>query len=129
MNMAWNKDVLAKLNEVTTVQNHPNDDQGKSFQDNPIWVVTNDDKVYLRAGKGKESKWYQSGIKNGGSIELDGQNFDVDYVSVDDPAEISAVTEAYLKKKSCVTNEINQIAVKVPEIAIRIYENCGFSLL
>ena len=48
--MAWNKDVLAKLNEVTTVQNHPNDDQGKSFQDNPIWVVTNDDKVYLRAG-------------------------------------------------------------------------------
>lgn len=93
--MAWNKDVLAKLNEVTTVQNHPNDDQGKSFQDNPIWVVT---KVYLRAGKGKESKWYQSGIKNGGSIELDGQNFDVDYVPVDDPAEISAVTEAYLKK-------------------------------
>ena len=93
MNMAWNKEVLAKLNEVATVQNHPNDDQ-----DNPIWVVTNDDKVYLRAGKGKESKWYQSGIKNGGSIELDGQNFDVDYVSVDDPAEISAVTEAYLKK-------------------------------
>lgn len=49
--MAWNKEVLAKLNEVATVQNHPNDDQGKSFQDNPIWVVTNDDKVYLRAGK------------------------------------------------------------------------------
>ena len=120
MNMAWNKEVLAKLNEVATVQNHPNDDQGKSFQDNPIWVVTNDDKVYLRAGKGKESKWYQSGIKNGGSIELDGQNFDVDYVSVDDPAEISAVTEAYLKKyhgqypidmmisDKCANNDINK---------------------
>lgn len=54
--MAWNKDILAKPNEVTTVQNHPNDDQGKSFEDYPIWVVTNDDKVYLRAGKGKESK-------------------------------------------------------------------------
>lgn len=27
-----------------------------SFEDYPIWVVTNDDKVYLRAGKGKESK-------------------------------------------------------------------------
>jgi hypothetical protein len=54
--MAWNKDILAKPNEVTPVQNHPNDDQGKSFEDYPIWVVTNDDKVYLRAGKGKESK-------------------------------------------------------------------------
>lgn len=96
--MAWDKNILAKLNEVTTVQNHPNDDNGKSFQDYPIWIVTNDGKVYLRAGKGKESKWYQSGIKNGGSIELDVQIFVVDYVPIDDPAEISAVTEAYLKK-------------------------------
>ena len=49
--MAWNKDILAKLNEVATVQNHPNDDQGKSFEDYPIWVVTNDDKVYLVRAK------------------------------------------------------------------------------
>ena len=29
MNMAWNKEVIAKLNEVDTVQNHTKDDKGK----------------------------------------------------------------------------------------------------
>nr|WP_276125765.1 DUF2255 family protein [Lactobacillus helveticus] len=37
------------------------DDEGQSFQDSPIWVVNNNNHVYLRAGKGKESKWYKSG--------------------------------------------------------------------
>lgn len=95
---AWTKDVLDKLNKVTTVQNHPNDDNGKSFQDYPIWIVTDNNKVYLRAGKGKDSKWYKSGLKNGGAIELDGQNYEVEYVAVDDPAEIKSVTDAYEKK-------------------------------
>ncbi|MCT3413681.1 DUF2255 family protein [Lactobacillus helveticus] len=56
----WTKEELDVLNKITTVQNHPND-AGQSFQDSPIWVVTNNNHVYLRAGKGKESKWYKSG--------------------------------------------------------------------
>lgn len=94
----WNKEILDKLNEATTIQNHPNDNQGQSFQDYPIWVVVNDGKVYLRAGKGKESKWYISGLKNGGAIELDGHTYSVNYRAVDDSEEISAVTQAYEKK-------------------------------
>ncbi|MBW7986501.1 DUF2255 family protein [Lactobacillus helveticus] len=57
----WTKEELDVLNKITTVQNHPNDDEGQSFQDSSIWVVTNNNHVYLRAGKGKESKWYKSG--------------------------------------------------------------------
>ncbi|WP_220028679.1 hypothetical protein [Lactobacillus helveticus] len=52
----WTKEELDVLNKITTVQNHPNDDEGQSFQDSSIWVVTNNNHVYLRAGKGKESK-------------------------------------------------------------------------
>lgn len=96
--MEWSKQLLDNLNQVTTVQNHPNDDNGNSFQDYPIWVVTDNGKVYLRAGKGKESKWYKSGLKNGGAIELDGQNYKVDYVAVTDKNEIASVTAAYEKK-------------------------------
>ncbi|ABJ57889.1 hypothetical protein LBUL_0213 [Lactobacillus delbrueckii subsp. bulgaricus ATCC BAA-365] len=36
----WTKEELDVLNKITTVQNHPND-EGQSFQDSPIWVVTN----------------------------------------------------------------------------------------
>lgn len=94
----WTKEELKTLQQVTTVKNHPNDDQGKSFQDYPIWIVVNDNKVYLRAGKGKESKWYKSGLKNGGAIEFSGQNHPVSYVAVNNPADIKAVTKAYQDK-------------------------------
>ncbi|SNR18782.1 hypothetical protein LBUL87_0203 [Lactobacillus delbrueckii subsp. bulgaricus] len=36
----WTKEELDVLNKITTVQNHPNDEV-QSFQDSPIWVVTN----------------------------------------------------------------------------------------
>ena len=58
----WTKEELDVLNKITTVQNHPND-EGQSFQDSPIWVVTNNNHVYLRAGKGKESKYGTSRVK------------------------------------------------------------------
>lgn len=94
----WTQAELDLLNQVTSVQNHPNDDEGKSFQDYPIWVVTDKQHVYLRAGKGKDSKWYKSGLKNGGAIEFNHQNYPVNYVAVNDQAEIKAVTAAYLAK-------------------------------
>lgn len=94
----WTKDELTFLQQTTTVKNHPHDDQGNSFQDYPIWVVTRDSKVYLRAGKGKDSKWYKSGLKNGGSIEFNGHDYPVNYVAVNDPDEIKAVTKAYRDK-------------------------------
>lgn len=33
----WTKEELDVLNKITTVQNHPNDDEDQSFQDSPIW--------------------------------------------------------------------------------------------
>ncbi|RVU71166.1 MULTISPECIES: DUF2255 family protein [Lactobacillus] len=94
----WTKEELDILNQVTTVQNHPLNDEGESFQDYPIWVVTNNNHVYLRAGKGKDSKWYKAGLKNGGSIEFNNQDYPINYVAIDDPAEIKAVTDAYEAK-------------------------------
>lgn len=94
----WTKEELDVLNKITTVQNHPNDDEGLIFQDSPIWVVTNNNHVYLRAGKGKESKWYKSGLKNGGAIEFNNQTYLVNYVAVEDEDEIKAVTDAYEAK-------------------------------
>lgn len=56
--MAWSKEIIDKINKSTTIQNQPYDNTYQPFQDNPLWAVTLNDQVYLRAGKGKESKWY-----------------------------------------------------------------------
>lgn len=94
----WTEEQLSAFNQASAIQNRPYNDEGKTFQDNPIWVVVSNDKVYLRAGKGKESKWYQSGIKNGSEVAVGDNVYKINYVPVDDEAEIQAVTAAYNKK-------------------------------
>ncbi|WP_322555886.1 DUF2255 family protein [Lactobacillus sp. PV034] len=89
---------MDKINQSTTIQNQPYNDNKEPFQDNPLWAVTIGDRVYLRAGKGRESKWYQEGIKNGGQIEVDGQIVKIKYLPVNNKNEEEQVTKAYLEK-------------------------------
>lgn len=96
--MNWSKELINEINKSTTVQNQPYDKTKESFQDNPLWVVTIDNHVYLRAGKGKDSKWYQEGLKYGGQIEVNGETVKITYRPVTDKKEEDAVTKAYLEK-------------------------------
>ena len=96
--MTWSKEIIDEINQSTTIQNQPYDDSKHPFQDNPLWAVTIGNHVYLRAGKGRESKWYQEGLKNGGQIEVDGQTFKITYRPVTDKKEEQQVTKAYLEK-------------------------------
>ncbi|QNQ83676.1 DUF2255 family protein [Lactobacillus sp. PV037] len=96
--MSWTREIINKINQSTTIQNQPFDENKTPLQDIPLWVVTINNHIYLRAGKGKESKWYQAGIKNGGQIKVDGQIFKINYRPVTDKAEEQNVTKAYLEK-------------------------------
>ncbi len=94
----WTQTQLDAFNKATTIQNRPYDDNGKTFQDNPIWVVVAGKNAYLRGGKGTESHWYQAGIKNGGEIAAGDNVYKIKYVPVNDEEEIKSVTDAYNKK-------------------------------
>lgn len=95
----WTKEELDVLNKITTVQNHPNDDEGQSFQDSSICVVTNNNHVYLRElVKAKKANVTSRVKKNGGAIEFNNQTYPVNYVAVEDEDEIKAVTDAYEAK-------------------------------
>lgn len=96
--MTWSKEIIDEINQSTTIQNQPYDDSEHPFQDNPLWVVTIDNHIYLRAGKGRDSKWYQAGLKNGGQIAVNGQIFKIKYSPVTDEKEQKQVTQAYLEK-------------------------------
>ncbi len=96
----WTKDEIATLNRVQTLQNRPfNDDQQTFEEDNPVWEVTVDNKLYIRGAKGTaKTMWYLAGVKNGGQVGIDGQNYGVKYVPVTDAATIKNVTAAYQAK-------------------------------
>lgn len=98
----WTNDELIVLKQVQTLQNRPlNDDRLTFAEDNPVWEVTVDEHLYIRGAKGiTETQWYQNGIKNGGQIGIDGQNYRVKYLPVTNVETIAKVTAAYKNKYS-----------------------------
>ncbi|CCI85065.1 hypothetical protein FC52_GL000623 [Lactobacillus pasteurii DSM 23907 = CRBIP 24.76] len=96
--MSWSSEELAKFKGAQIIQNRPYNERHQIFEDSPIWVVTTNDKAYLRGGKGIDSSWYKSGIEYGGEIELAGQVYSIAYEPVTDQAEIQQVSQAYEEK-------------------------------
>lgn len=97
--MAWTINEINQFNLAQAIQNRPLDDDCKTFlEDTPIWVVTVDDKIFIRAAQGKEANWYQKGIKNGGVVELYNQNYPVKYIPITNSQTIQQVTKQYLHK-------------------------------
>lgn len=96
----WTQAEINELDNASTLQNRPlNDDQQTLEEDNPVWEVTVQGKLYIRGAKGVENtKWYQAGVKNGGQVGINGKNYHVKYVPVTNEATIKAVTAAYLSK-------------------------------
>lgn len=96
---AWTKEELADFEKVEALQNKPYEDDGKSFeQDIPTWTVVVNGNLYVRGAKGKDTKWVNFGIKNGGQVGVNGKTYEVSYKLVDNPNEIAAVSEAFKSK-------------------------------
>lgn len=96
---AWTKEELADFEKIEVLQNKPYEDDGKSFeQDIPTWTVVVNGNLYVRGAKGKDTKWVNFGIKNGGQVGVNGKTYEVSYKLVDNPNEIAAVSEAFKSK-------------------------------
>lgn len=96
----WTNEELNEFNNAQTLQNRPfNDDKVTFEEDNPVWEVVTNNKLYIRGAKGiKNTKWYVAGVKNGGQVGVNGKDYDVEYRAVTDNDEIGAVTDAYNAK-------------------------------
>lgn len=96
----WTNEELNEFDKAPTLQNKPLNDDGATFEEeNPVWEVVANDKLYIRGAKGtQDTKWYITGVKNGGQVGLNGKNYNVKYVPVKDKSEIDAVTAAFNKK-------------------------------
>lgn len=96
---AWTKEELQDFEKVEALQNRPYENDGKSFeQDIPTWTVVSDGNLYVRGAKGKNTKWVNFGIKNGGQVCVNGKTYEVNYELVSDPNEIEKVSDAFKVK-------------------------------
>lgn len=96
---AWTKEELSDFENAEALQNRPYENDGKTFeQDIPTWTVVDNGNLYVRGAKGKDTKWVNFGIKNGGQVGVNGKTYEVNYELVNDPTEISAVSKAFKAK-------------------------------
>jgi len=64
-----------------------------------IWVMVNDNNVYVRSVRGHNGRWYQAIIANpDAAIHVDGQRLAVHAVPVTDEALIARVSNNVLRK-------------------------------
>ena len=64
-----------------------------------IWVVVDDNDVYVRSVRGRNGRWYQEATANpDAAIHVNGQRFAVHVVPVADQAFIARVSNGYLRK-------------------------------
>lgn len=96
----WTKEELTDFDNSKTLQNRPFNDDHKTFEeDNPVWTVVVENRVFVRGAKGpKNSKWYVVGTKNSGEVEVNNKKYNVEYNAVTDTETIAAVSEAMRAK-------------------------------
>jgi hypothetical protein len=64
-----------------------------------IWVIVDDNDVYVRSVRGSNGRWYQSITANpDAAIHIDGRRLAVHAVPVTDEALIARVSNDYLRK-------------------------------
>ena len=64
-----------------------------------IWVVVDDESVYVRSFLGAEGKWYQRAVADPNvALDVDGSRIEFTAVSATDPASVEATSEGFRRK-------------------------------
>lgn len=90
------KDRLSRFREITiTVTGRKS---GKAIS-NPVWFVSEDNKVYLLPVKGSDTQWYKNALHNP-KIKIDARGTDevIQPRPITDPQQVSSVVEKFRAK-------------------------------
>jgi deazaflavin-dependent oxidoreductase (nitroreductase family) len=90
------RDHLSRENEITiTVTGRKS---GRSIS-NPIWFISDEDKLYLLPVKGSGTQWYQNVLKNPKmTIRAGGAEAKLQAVAITDPQQVSVIVEKFRER-------------------------------
>jgi len=96
----WTTEQLLNFAKADDFQVSPFYSDGKTYGTPTwIWSVVTNDRLFIRAWNGQNSRWYNSAIKQGaGRIFLDGANHEVTFKKLNDDKINSLVDQAYEQK-------------------------------
>jgi hypothetical protein len=95
----WSSEELRKIGEADDLRVSPLREDGVTYRSpTQIWSVAVDGDLYVRAYKGRESRWYQAAARHGaGRISAAGMTREVTFEPVDGTID-ARVDDAYRAK-------------------------------
>ncbi|WP_225425890.1 DUF2255 family protein [Apilactobacillus micheneri] len=97
----WTKEQIKEFTKADDMHVSPFYDDGKTYGTPTwIWSVVNNNKLYVRAYNGQNSRWYQSAMKQrAGKIKLAGQEYKVSFNDASGNKNLDKqINEAYKNK-------------------------------
>lgn len=95
----WTNDELDKIGEATELRISTMRNDESLRKEVIIWVIRNDNKLYVRAVGGIEGKWYRHAMElQMGRIQAGGVEKDVNFSVVEDPEILAEIDTAYKNK-------------------------------
>ena len=99
MTSGWTSEVLGKIASSDDLHIAPLRNDGSTYGTLTwIWSVAVDSALYVRAYNGKQSRWYQSALRQrAGRVTVAGMTREVSFEPVEGPI-LARIDEAYLVK-------------------------------
>lgn len=96
----WSPSQMEKFSTADDLRISPFYSDGKTYGTPTwIWSVVVDNRLYVRAWNGTNSRWYRSAIQQkAGRIHLAGSNFEIGFIKVDQEWLNAKIDEAYRRK-------------------------------
>ena len=96
--MSFDEDDLARLRAAEEVDIETQPPEGQPHR-TTIWIVVDDDDVFVRSVRGPAGRWYQEAIANPAvAIHVDGRRLPATAIPATDPDSMDRVTRAVIEK-------------------------------
>ncbi len=95
--MSFPKEIVALLDRTKEVDVETRSPQGRVHAV-PIWVVVDENDVFIRTYRGKTSRWFRELLASGGALVANGRRIPVRAVVATDPESIKRTSDGYRKK-------------------------------
>jgi hypothetical protein len=95
--LSFPKETVALLDRADEVDIETRSPKGTTHSV-PIWIVVDDEDVFIRAVNGATSRWYREIVAGPGAVVVKGKRIPVRAVAAADSASVKRTSDGYRKK-------------------------------
>jgi hypothetical protein len=117
--LSFPKEIVTLLDRTKEVDIETRSPQGR-VHSVTIWVVVDGDDVFIRAVRGKTSRWFRELLASGGALVANRRRIPVRAVLAADPQSIKRTSDGYRKKYRKGSSLDSMLVPEVLDTTVRL---------